>query len=139
MKSKILIAAILLNLLIIIPIFSQESKNYNQIVRTEFGIDLNKNYSGEDVADIIAICLEEKDIAIEEAYAEGYKQGVLEYAPDVEYFKKQTELLNRNNEILKDTIHDIRKNNSVENITCFGLGFLSGGITGGLITLKLIP
>ena len=139
MKLKILIAAILLNSLITIPIFSQESKNYNQIVQTEFGIDSKKSYSGKDVIEIIAICLEEKDKAIEDAYAEGYKQGVYEYSPDVEFYKKQVELLNRNNEILKDTIHDIRHKNSVENITCFSLGFLSGGVTGGLITLKLVP
>ena len=139
MKSKTLIVTILLNLLITIPIFSQESKNYNQIVQEEFAIDLKKNYKGADLVEILAICLEEKDIAIEKAYAEGYKQGVLEYAPDVDYYKKQADLLKKNNDLLKDSIHDMNKSNSLKNLSCFGLGFLSGGITGGLITLKLIP
>ncbi|MCQ2086667.1 MAG: hypothetical protein MJZ37_01125 [Bacilli bacterium] len=139
MKSKTLIVVILLSLLITIPIFSQESKNYNQIVQTEFGIDSKKNYSGADLIEIIAICLEEKDIAIETAYNEGYKSGVLEYSPDVEYYKKQCELLELNNETLKQQVRSVEINNIKNDLICFSVGSLLGGITGCIITLKSVP
>ena len=139
MKLKTLTVLILLNSLITMKIFSQESKNYKQIVLNEFGIDLKKNYNGETVAEIIAICLEEKDTAIETAYNEGYKAGVIEFKPEIEALKTRINLLNENNDYLKTIIQDNRKTDFKQNILFSGLGFAAGTVTGCILIKSLSP
>lgn len=137
MKSKKLIAAILLTILLIMPVFSQESKNYRKIVQDEFGIESNKKYNGEDVIDFIAICLEEKDNAIETAYYEGYKKAAEEFKPDLEYYKLRAISFEDNYNIMKERYDRKTKNGILYSISTFSVGFFLGGAAGGIIGYKL--
>ena len=50
-----------------------------------------RNYTGQEVQELLDIVVEEAEKSITEAYNAGYKQGVLEYKPDVAYWKTQAE------------------------------------------------
>jgi hypothetical protein len=54
---------------------------------SKYGIDLTKSYTGKEVQALIDIVVEEAGKSIDEAYNAGYKQGVLAYKPDAEYWK----------------------------------------------------
>lgn len=76
-----------------------------------------------EVKQIINIILEEADIQIESAYKNGYKQGVIDYQPDVTYYQNlYADLQNKNK---KSKINAILKS--------VGLGFVFGIITSYLI------
>lgn len=137
MKSKRLTVAILLTILLTLPVFSQESKNYRKIVQDEFGIESNKNYNGEDVIEFIAICLEEKDNAIETAYYEGYKKAAEEFKPDLEYYKLRAISFEDNYNIMKERYDKKTKNGILYSISTFSVGFFLGGAAGGIIGYKL--
>lgn len=137
MKSKKLPLVILLVILILPPIFAQEKKDYKALVQTEFGIDLKKSYSAEQLIDALAICLEEKDIAIDTAYNEGYKIGTLEYLPQLEAEKKKNSLLQQNYDILKTSYEYTTSEKMILGINCFSGGLLVGGIIGGFCGAKI--
>lgn len=48
---------------------------------------MNRNYTGQEVQALINIVIQEAEKFINESYNAGYKQGVLAYKPDVEYWK----------------------------------------------------
>ncbi|MEL5721268.1 MAG: hypothetical protein P1P59_09140 [Treponemataceae bacterium] len=54
-------------------------------------------YEKAEVETILKIILEETDVAIDKAFAEGYKQGLLLAKPDAEYFKVFAEELQKEN------------------------------------------
>lgn len=81
MKRQILLI-FLLTAVILSPILAQPTKS-SQI----YGIELEKDYSGAEVVQIINDVLEESDKSIDEAYAKGYKAGLLEAAPDSAYWQ----------------------------------------------------
>lgn len=83
-KPMLTILLLLLPILLATTSESKESKN-------DFGIDLSAVYPGTEVAKILGDVAEEVDAAIEEAYAEGYKAGLLEEAPRTEYWKSRAE------------------------------------------------
>lgn len=91
LNSKKLLQAILLMLMLIRPMFSQEFQKNKQSLENEFGIDLTKNYSGQEVIELLNIVIEEADTSIANAYQEGYKQAVVELQPDIEYWKLKAE------------------------------------------------
>jgi hypothetical protein len=81
MKLKILMLVILLMLLLTANGFTQiqeESLNKQDNV---FGIDAAQFYLGELVLELLLAAEAEIEIAVDEAYAEGYKAAMLEYAP----------------------------------------------------------
>lgn len=137
MKLKTLIVAILLPILLNPMIFSQEKKDYRSLVLTEFGIDLEKSYSADQLVDALAICLEEKDLAIETAYNEGYKIGVLEFEPELEAEKKKNSLLQQNYDLLKAAQEYSATEKIMLGVNCFSGGLIVGGIVGGLCGFKL--
>lgn len=47
---------------------------------SEYGLELGKSYSSEEVFALLLIAEEETEFSIQKAYEEGYKAGVLEYA-----------------------------------------------------------
>lgn len=126
MKLRTLLLVLLLIILPIKNLSAQQSNNTNQTTNNELGIDLTRSYSADEVLEIVNIILEEADAEIESAYEKGYKQGVLDYAPKVAYWK---------------TLYEEQEKNSLQNyITVgsisFGLGFLIGGLTGYFIQIK---
>lgn len=56
-----------------------------------FGIDLNRNYTGSEVEALLQVVAEEAELAIGRAFNEGYKQGLLQSAPDAEYWRTRAE------------------------------------------------
>ena len=54
---------------------------------SKYGVDLTKSYTGKEVQALIDIVVEEAGKSIDEAYNAGYKQGILAYKPDAEYWK----------------------------------------------------
>lgn len=61
---------------------AQTSPVLKKNIKTEYGLESNRSYSSDEVAELLAIAEEEAEVSIKEAYAEGYKAGVLEYAPE---------------------------------------------------------
>lgn len=76
---------------------------------------------------MIEIIMEEADISIKESYEEGYKQAVLEYKPEAEYWKTKYESLENKNLTNSLTIGTLS----------FGIGLLLGNVSGIFIGLKL--
>lgn len=60
------------------PASKQESR---KIPLDAFGIESKPSYTEAELETILNIFFEETDSGIEKAFNEGYKQGVLEYAP----------------------------------------------------------
>ncbi len=69
-----------------------------------FGIDLNRSYSGEEVAAILEVIAEEADRAIAESYDEGYKAASLRLKPEIACLEAV------NTELKKDSEELSRKN-----------------------------
>ena len=47
-----------------------------------YGIESGRSYNADEVAALLAIAEEEAEASIQQAYAEGYKAGLLEAAPE---------------------------------------------------------
>lgn len=115
MKLKKLMLMIFLTVLPIVTLSAQASTTNEKTLENELDIDLTKMYTGQEVNQMIQIILEEADISIENAYAEGYKQGVLEFKPDLLI----TENENRN--IKNSCFHN--------SVISFSIGFVGGIVT----------
>ena len=61
----------------------------------------NETYSKEEVEKIVSIFESELITAIDSAYNEGYKQGLLEVAPDYSFYKTMAEEVQVQNAQLK--------------------------------------
>lgn len=61
---------------------TQSSKNLKTDIKSEYGIESGRNYNADEVAALLAIAEEEAEASIQQAYAEGYKAGLLEAAPE---------------------------------------------------------
>ena len=90
-KSKILLLASLLLMLQTLPIYSESGNPLPSDFEAKFGIDLTKNYTGKEVLALIDIVMQEAEAAITESYNAGYKQGVLAFKPEAEYWKAKAE------------------------------------------------
>ena len=87
MKLKALLLPTLFLTLATQASFAQSKTESNRTFGNEYGIDLTKNYTGSEVLEVIQIVEQEAEQAIEKAFNEGYKQGLLAAAPDAEYWR----------------------------------------------------
>lgn len=87
MKLKALLLPILFLALATQTSFAQSKTESNRTFGNEYGIDLTKSYTGSEVMALIQLVEQEADSAIEHAFNEGYKQGLLASAPEAEYWK----------------------------------------------------
>ena len=87
MKLKALLLQILFLTLATQTSFAQSKTESNRTFGNEYGIDLTKSYTGSEVMELIVIVEWEAEQAIENAFNEGYKQGLLAAAPDAEYWR----------------------------------------------------
>ena len=78
---------------------------------------------GTEVIQLIQIILEESDIAIKNAYEEGYKEAYLQLQPEIDYWKA-----------MYDSKTKELKSTKLKN---FSIGFLSGLAIPGTISLIL--
>lgn len=79
---KKLTAMICLLVLLTQSAMTQSSKNLKTDIKSEYGIESGRSYSADEVAALLAIAEEEAEASIQQAYAEGYKAGLLEAAPE---------------------------------------------------------
>ena len=56
-----------------------------------FNLESTKSYTAKEVQEVLDIVIEEAEKSITEAYNAGYKQGVLEFKPEVSYWKAEVE------------------------------------------------
>ncbi|MBQ6058166.1 MAG: hypothetical protein IJL34_10945 [Treponema sp.] len=61
---------------------TQSSKNSKTHIKSGYGIESGRSYNADEVAALLAIAEEEAEASIQQAYAEGYKAGLLEAAPE---------------------------------------------------------
>lgn len=57
----------------------------------KFNLDSTKSYTAKEVQEALEIVINEAEKSITEAYNAGYKQGVLEFKPEVSYWKAEAE------------------------------------------------
>lgn len=79
---KKLTAMICLLVLLTQNAMTQSSKNLKTDIKSEYGIESGRSYNADEVARLLAIAEEEAEASIQQAYAEGYKAGLLEAAPE---------------------------------------------------------
>lgn len=79
---KKLTAMICLLVLLTQNAMTQSSKNLKTDIKSEYGIESGRSYNADEVAAMLAIAEEEAEASIQQAYAEGYKAGLLEAAPE---------------------------------------------------------
>ena len=109
--------------------YSQQKTESKKTSGNEYGIDLNRNYKGSEVLELLQIVEQEANLAIDRAFNEGYKQGMLAYAPEVEYW--QTRAFQ-----LQEEISKLKKDRWLYAVGGFGVGFLFGGGFGLTIRLQ---
>ena len=113
-------AAILLTLLVMQMSYAGSGGRSPNGSGSKYGIDLTKSYTGKEVQALIDVVVEESEKSIEAAYNAGYKQGVLAYKPDVEYWKIKAQGFER--ELQKQRLQS----------WVIGLGGISIGLLGGM-------
>lgn len=120
MKLNKLLLTFLCLMLITQASYSQQKTESKKTSGNEYGIDLNRNYKGSEVLELLQIVEQEANLAIDRAFNEGYKQGMLAYAPEVEYW--QTRAFQ-----LQEEISKLKKDRWLYAVGGFGVGFLFGG------------
>ena len=118
-KSNKLLPAILSMLLVMQTIWAGNGNQSPNGFDPKYGIDLTKSYTGKEVQALIDIVVEEAEISIDEAFNAGYKQGILAYKPDAEYWKVKAQSFEK--ELRKKTIK-----NWMFCLSGVSIGFLGG-------------
>lgn len=93
MRLKALLLTLLFLMLTTQTSFAQKKTESSQSSESEYGIDLTRNYTGSEVLELIQIVEQEAELAIDKAFDEGYKQGLLAGVPEAEYWKVRSENL----------------------------------------------
>lgn len=106
--------------------WAQSRTESKQTSASEYGIDLNRNYTGSEVEALLNVVAEEADAAIDRAFDEGYKQGLLASVPEAEFWKAKCAELES----------EIARKNRTKWIFALG-GFGAGFFTGGVIGLAM--
>ena len=87
MRLKALLPALLSLLLATQASYAQKRTESQPDSGNGYGIDLARSYTGSQVLAMIQAVEQEAELAIDEAFSEGYKQGLLAAAPDAEYWR----------------------------------------------------
>jgi hypothetical protein len=83
MKSKTLLPLILLLLILPWTSYAQTPPESPDGQNNGCGIEPEKLYPGSMILELLAAAEVEIDLAVEEAYAEGYKAAALRYEPEI--------------------------------------------------------
>jgi hypothetical protein len=87
MKLKTLLPLALLTLLLTPAGFAQTPPESPEGSGNAYGIEPEKSYPGTVVLELMEAAEEEIAAAVDEAFAEGYKAAMLQYAPDAAMYK----------------------------------------------------
>jgi hypothetical protein len=124
MKSKTLLPLILW--LVILPwtSYGQTPPESPGGQNNGYGIEPETLYPGSMILELLEAAEAEIDIAVEEAYSEGYKAAALRFAPEIELLKAQVEASQK------------QRTASVKDRLLFGLGgFALGALSIGIYNL----
>lgn len=119
MKLKALLLTLLFLTLTTQTSFAQQKNESKPTSASEYGIDLTKSYTGSELLELIQIVEQEAHQAIDEAFNEGYKQGLLAAAPDAEYWR------------VRSTQYEVEIARLKKEKWLFGLGGLGVGVLAG--------
>lgn len=129
MRLKTLLPLSLLLTLATQTLSAQQKTESKQTSASGYGIDLNRNYTGSQVAQLIQIAEQEAEAAIDRAFDEGYKQGLLASAPEAEYWRIKASQYET--EIMR-----LKRKRWLFALGGFGAGFITGGGLGLSVRLQ---
>lgn len=129
MRLKTLLPLTLCLVLTTQTIFAQKGTDSKPTSASEYGIDLNRNYTGSQVERLIQIVEQEAEQAIDRAFNDGYKQGLLAGVPEAEYWRVKATQYEAENKRLK-------RERWIFGFGGLGMGFLFGGGFGFTIRLQ---
>jgi len=86
-KLKILLLATLFLPLLTLSSYAQMQTQSQDELSNAYGIELEQLYPGSLVLELMQTAEAEIDNAVNEAYAEGYKAAMLQYAPEIAALK----------------------------------------------------
>lgn len=109
--------------------FAQQKTKSSRTSASECGIDSASSYTGSEVAEMIQVVAEEAERAVDRAFDEGYKQGLLAAAPEAEYWRVKAE--QREAEIAW-----LKKEKWLYAFGGLGAGFLVGGGIGFAVRIR---
>lgn len=109
--------------------FAQPKAESEPTSASEYGIDLYWNYNGSEVAQLIQIVEQEAQAAIDRAFDEGYKQGLLAGVPEAEYWRVKAEQYEAD-------ITRLKRERWLFAFGGLGAGFIVGGGLGFTIRLR---
>ena len=90
-KSRTLLLLSLLLIPATQTLYAESGNPSPSVSGTRFNLESSKNYTAKEVQEVLDIVIEEAEKSITEAYNAGYKQGVLEFKPEVSYWKAEAE------------------------------------------------
>lgn len=129
MRLKALLPLLLSLLLATQTSFAQKKTESSAVSGNGYGIDLTRSYTGSQVLAIIQAAEQEAELAIDEAFNEGYKQGLLASAPDAEYWRIKS--LQHETEIAR-----LKKEKWLYAFGGLGAGFIAGSGFGFTIRIQ---
>ncbi len=130
MKLKRPLLLILLMLLLTQMSYTEPPTGSKIEESSDYGIELEQLYPGWMILEIIAVAENEIEKTADEAYAEGYKAGLLASAPDTAYYKKLTEMIQAELDTEKNKHKVPWQTVPIAGVFCF----FAGALTYGLIT-----
>ncbi len=86
-RSKRLPLLILWTALLASPLIGEPSASAAPPSASDWSVDPARSYPGATVIALLDAAASEAELAIAEAYAEGYKAGLVESAPDAAYWR----------------------------------------------------
>ena len=91
MKSRILLLMSLLLLPTMQTLYAESENLLPSVSGMKFSLESTKNYTAKEVQEVLEIVILEAEKSITESYNAGYKQGVLEFKPEVSYWQAEAE------------------------------------------------
>ena len=128
MKSRILLLMSLLLLPATRTLYAESGNPSSSVFGMKFNLDSTKSYTAKEVQEALEVVINEAEKSITEAYNAGYKQGVLEFKPEVSYWQTEAESYKR--QYLLE-----RRKKLQWTLGGAGLGFISGAAL--TLTLRL--
>lgn len=119
MKKQTL--TVLLMTLVTVSLLRAQSAESKMNSANEFGLDLNRSYTGKEVEAILEVVAEEADRAIAESYDEGYKAAALRFKPEAVYLQGINESLKSDSKALEGKLRKTVPAWHVPLWTCAGL------------------
>ncbi|MGP1512410.1 MAG: hypothetical protein ACTTIT_07855 [Treponema sp.] len=95
MKSRILLLMSLLLLPATRTLYAESGNPSSSVFGMKFNLDSTKSYTAKEVQEALEVVINEAEKSITEAYNAGYKQGVLEFKPEVSYWRAEAESYKR--------------------------------------------